>query len=120
MGKRILVADDEKNTREALEAIFTERGYGVRLAGDGKEALDLLEEESFDLIITDLEMPGINGLVFLRALSERGVGTKVIVISAYRKSESYRDVEKEEVVSFIDKPFRKTEILKVVEEALAE
>lgn len=118
MVKRILVADDEKNTREALEAIFREKGYVVTAAIDGREAVELLAHESFDLIITDLEMPGMNGLVFLQEIGKRGIGTKVVVISAYRKSESYRSVEKEKVFSFIDKPFRKRDILKVVERAL--
>lgn len=116
--KRILVADDEKNTREALEAIFRERGFKVTIAGDGQQALNLLDAQPFDLIITDLEMPGMNGLVLLRQIKERGIETKVVVISAYRKSEDYRDVEREEVFSFIDKPFRKTDILRVVEKAL--
>ncbi|MFN7972202.1 MAG: response regulator [Acidobacteriota bacterium] len=116
--KRILVTEDDKNTREALLAIFSEKGYAVTIAGDGEKALELLEETPFDLIISDLEMPGMNGLVFLRELGKRGIKTKVVVISAYRKSESYRAVEKEKVYSFIDKPFRKREILSVVERAL--
>lgn len=118
--KNILVADDEKNTREALEAIFAGRGYGVTIASDGREALDLLAGRGFDLIITDLEMSGMNGLVFLKELQRRGITTKVIVISAYRKSETYRQVEKASVYRFIDKPFRKGDILGIVEEALME
>ncbi len=118
MGKRILVVEDDKNTREALESIFAERGYDATIAGDGIQALDLLGRARFDLIITDLEMPGMNGLVFLRELDKRGVRTKVVVISAYRKSEGYRAAEKEKVYSFIDKPFRKRDILNVVEKAL--
>ncbi len=116
----ILVADDEKNTREALEAILKGEDYHVTAAEDGKKALSLAKTQHFDLIITDLEMPGMNGLVLLRTLKERGITTTVIVISAYRKSEAYRSVEEEDVHAFIDKPFRKADILRIVKRALSE
>jgi len=114
----ILVADDEKNTREALDAILRGEGYQVTTAEDGKRALSLAKTQQFDLIITDLEMPGMNGLVLLRTLKEKGVTTTVIVISAYRKSEAYLSVEEEDVHAFIDKPFRKADILRIVKQAI--
>ena len=68
--KKILIADDEFNTRAALERFF-KRKYAVSTAADGGEALKLLESGTFDLVLTDLRMPGADGMSVLRAAAEK-------------------------------------------------
>ena len=62
MASSILVVDDEVASRESLVDVLKEEGYDAVAAGDGQQALDLLDTTEFDLIITDLRMPGLDGL----------------------------------------------------------
>ena len=81
--KRILVIDDEVNIRQLYKVELEEEGYHVLLAASGKEALDILERETFDLVMLDIKMPGINGLEILGKIKEMKETIPVILISAY-------------------------------------
>jgi len=69
--KRVLVVDDEQNSREGLSKILTKEGYSVRTAENGKKALLEAENNSFDLIITDLRMPEMDGIEVLEKLRKK-------------------------------------------------
>jgi DNA-binding NtrC family response regulator len=83
MANRILVVDDEKIIRESISFILEKEGYTVLQAPDGKEAYDLILRDTFDVIITDLEMPEMKGIELLDKVIHLSPHTAVIVITAY-------------------------------------
>ena len=70
MGKKLLVVDDDYAIRSFLEEVLKDAGYRVEKADNGKSALKILESQKIDLIISDLKMPGIDGLQLLTAVKE--------------------------------------------------
>jgi two-component system, OmpR family, response regulator MprA len=78
----ILVVDDEKPVRESLDRALRLEGYRVRLAGDGREALDRVQEDGPDAIVLDLMMPGVDGLEVCRRLRADGDRTPILILTA--------------------------------------
>src|SRR4030067_863303 len=83
MKGTILIVDDERNQREILGSILASEGYRTLLAGSGQEALDALERENVDLVLTDLVMPGMTGEDLIDAILAKTPGTPIILNSAY-------------------------------------
>lgn len=119
-GRRsILVVEDEPGTRQALELLLDLEGYAVAVAGNGVQALDALSRGRFDLVLTDHMMPGMDGLVFLRALraDERLTSLPVVMMSASpRPSEAMLQL----MDAFVAKPFEIPTLLRVIERVFAE
>ncbi len=88
-NRRILVVDDDPSFRELLTAFLDDRGYEVESSADGEEALELLRSETADLVLLDLELPGISGLDVLRAIKSEEIDTKVITISGHEAAPEY-------------------------------
>lgn len=84
-NKKILVVEDEKVLNSAYQTILEKTGYDVRVAYDGNEALEVLEEFSPDIILLDLKMPNLDGIGFLKAYKERETKkrSKIILFSNY-------------------------------------
>lgn len=112
--KRILVVDDEENTRIALTRLLSREGYEVQTAANGHEALNRLRQCSAELIITDLNMPEMNGLTFLRELNREFPSSNVIMITAYGEVESYLEALNLGVFEYLNKPLRVEELRKVM------
>ena len=85
---KVLVVDDEANMRRVLEIMLTRQGYRTHSAADGQQAFDLLREQTFDLVISDLRMPLINGIELLRKLRESQIDVPLIMITAQGSIES--------------------------------
>lgn len=112
--KRILVVDDEDNARVALSKILTHDGYDVASASNGLEALNYLRSNEVELIITDLNMPEMNGLNFLRMLNRDHPASNVIMVTAYGEVESYLEAMTLGVFEYINKPVRYDDLKKVI------
>jgi DNA-binding NtrC family response regulator len=112
--KRILVVEDEENARVALAKILVNEGFDVASAGNGREALDYLRSSEVELIITDLNMPEMNGLAFLRELNLRYPSSNVIMITAYGEVESYLEAMTLGAFEYINKPVRYDDLKKVI------
>jgi len=115
---RILVVDDEENARVALSKILTHDGYEVASAGNGVEALNFLRSKNVELIITDLNMPEMDGLSFLRELNRSHPASNVIMITAYGEVESYIEAMTLGVFEYINKPVRYDELKRVINKIL--
>jgi two-component system response regulator PilR (NtrC family) len=115
---RILVVDDERSMQEFLEIFFRREGYHVVTAGDLDTARTHLEEDEFDVVITDIQMPGGSGLDLLRAANEVSPESIVIMITAFASTETAIGAMKEGAYDYITKPFKVDEIKLVVEKAL--
>jgi len=113
--KRILVVDDEENARMALSKILTHDGYEVSSAGNGLEALNFLRSNDVELIITDLNMPEMNGLMFLRELKRSYPSSKVIMITAYGEVESYLEAITLGAFEYINKPVKYDDLKKIID-----
>lgn len=85
---KILLVDDEKNFRELLKTILNKRGYKTQSASNGLEAVQALEKEHFDLVITDLMMDKMDGMQLLKHIQEQNLPAKVIMITAYASIEN--------------------------------
>ncbi len=112
--KRILVVDDEDNARIALSKILTHEGYDVISARNGVEALNCLRSKDVELIITDLNMPEMNGLMFLRELNRSHPASNVIMITAYGEVESYLEAMTLGAFEYINKPVKYEDLKKVI------
>ena len=116
MAKNILIVDDSATVREALNLALSDAGYAVSMAKDGVDALNMVDTGHFDLLMTDLNMPNMNGIQFIsevRKLSHKRF-TPIIILSGEAK-----DQRKEECISagasgYLQKPFKQTQILKII------
>ena len=102
---RILVVDDEEGMCEFLQYLLEGEGYEVDVAHSGDQALAKVEESSFDLILADIKMPGIDGLEMLRHMREADENTVVIVMTGYSSLESAIKAIKYDASDYLTKPF---------------
>ena len=114
-AKRILVVDDEENARLALSKILSREGYDVASAGNGYEALNYLRSRDVELIITDINMPEMNGMAFLREVNRNFPACNVIMITAYGEVESYIEAMNLGAYEYINKPVKLEELNKVID-----
>ena len=115
--RRILVVDDEENMRFVLQKVLTGEGYLVSLAADGREALELLDRETVDIILSDVRMPVMDGLTFLAELRARAIRVPVIVLSAYGTVDSAMEAIQAGAFDYVFKPFQPDEILLALKKA---
>ena len=115
---RILVADDEKSMRELLAIMLKTDGHEVTVAERGEQALDLVRREPFDLVITDVRMPKVDGLEILKVVKESAPDTAVIMISAFSSIETVGEALRLGADDYISKPFKIDEIQVVIKNAL--
>ena len=110
---RVLVVDDEPAIRETLSDLLEDEGFVVTRARDGLEALHLLESRGFDLVVSDVKMPRLDGASMARQLRRQGIPIPIVLMSAV-----YADVDLPGI-TFIPKPFDFDVLLRRVREALA-
>ena len=99
----ILVVDDEKDYCDVLKMILTGKGYKVETCGNGEEAIKKLEKKSFDLVITDLCMPVMDGRQLLEEIKKREYDTEVIMLTAHGTIEKAVDAMKAGAYTYVTK-----------------
>ncbi len=109
--KRILIVDDEENQRRTLAIGLRMDGFDVRAAGTAAEAIQILDQESTDLMLVDLMMPDINGLELARHVRLLHPTVKVVLTSAYHLSENQLRRADCGAVGFVPKPFEMRELV---------
>lgn len=115
---RILVVDDEINIRGALVTLLEKKGYQVRGAGTGEDALEQLETATADLVLTDLKMPGMGGMEFLRRLKQKWPDTEVLVMTAYGSIDTAVEAMRCGAYDYLTKPIDRERFPLAVEKAL--
>ncbi|MDR2875273.1 MAG: sigma-54 dependent transcriptional regulator [Methylobacillus sp.] len=103
--KRILAVDDEPNMRRLLEIMLKQAGYQPLLAASGREALEILAREGADLVVSDLHMPGMDGLGLLAAMQKDGMNTPAIIVTAHAEVETAVAAMKLGAADYIVRPF---------------
>lgn len=115
---KILVVDDDPKILEVIADVLRDGGYVVDTAPDGKQAIKSLSTEYYDLVVTDLKMPKIDGMKVLRHVVDQSPDTMCIILTGYGTIESAVEAIKAGAFHYITKPIKSGEILMVVEKAL--
>ncbi|MBI5492156.1 MAG: sigma-54-dependent Fis family transcriptional regulator [Deltaproteobacteria bacterium] len=116
--KTILIVDDEKDIREALEGVFKDEGYGVTIAGSAEEALKKLEARAPDIMLLDIWLPGMDGIDALKEIKGRYPSLPVIMISGHANIETAVRTTKLGAYDFIEKPLSLDKVILTVEHAI--
>lgn len=111
-NSRIMVVDDDEGIRRILSIALSRMGYEVRAASNGSEALSLFLKSSFDLVLTDLEMPGMDGWNLASRIKKRFPDIPVVLMTGHAKEDVLERMKGSSVDNVIFKPFRLEDILK--------
>ena len=114
----LLIVDDEQSYRQLLNLVFEGDGHHIRTAMNGRDALQKLETESADVIISDVKMPDMDGIELLRAVRENHPDTGMIMMTAFATVDTAREAFKLGADDFIQKPFDVEELKIIVKKAL--
>jgi len=114
----ILIVEDEAKLRRLLELQLADEGFQARSAPDGESGLQLLDKESFDLVVTDFKLPGMSGLEFLLSVKRVNADLPVIIMTAFGTVESAVEAMKSGASDFVLKPFSLAELVLVIRKEL--
>jgi DNA-binding NtrC family response regulator len=118
LAGRVLVVDDHASAREAMTDILRRAGHEVQDASSAREALRRLENELYDVVLTDLQMPGMDGLEFLHTLAERGDETQVAMITAHASVSTAVEAMRRGAFDYLEKPFNVEQLEQLIARAL--
>jgi len=118
--KRILVVDDEENARIGLSRLLAKEGFIVDSVSNGFEALNYLRQQEVNLIVTDINMPEMNGITFLKELNKNFPQSNVIMITAYGGVESYIESINLGAFEYINKPVKVEELKSILKKIFKE
>jgi two-component system response regulator AtoC len=113
----VLVVDDESSMRHLLTVILSDHGWEARAVATGEEALRELEARDYDLVLTDVRMPGMDGLALLAEVQRRHPGVTVIVLSAYGSHDAAIAALQAGAYDYVSKPFKPDEVVLVIQKA---
>ncbi|MFH2050533.1 MAG: response regulator [bacterium] len=113
----VLIVDDEEMMRNLLEKILSREGYKIRTAEDGLAALEMQREEPFDIIISDMKMPRMNGFELLKEIKKDFPKTGTIIMTAYGDIYTVKDALLLGADEYLTKPFKSYELSMIVERA---
>ena len=116
--RNVLIVDDDALVRETLQFVLEDNGYTVHATASGADALQILEREPIDIVLSDIFMPGMNGFDLLRQMRERAPDIPVILITGYGSIEMARDALKQGASDFITNPYNIHEIPIMIERNL--
>ena len=119
MSHRILIVDDERAMVKTLADILRLRGWEVRGAHSGTEAVDAITREPFDAVLMDIKMPGLDGVAAFKAMKARRPGIRVVLMTAYTAHDLIRAAEREGALRVVSKPVDLAAVLPVLEESLS-
>ena len=118
--KRILVVDDEENARLGLSKLLEKEGFEVESVANGFEALNYLQRREVNVIVTDINMPEMNGISFLKELNKSYPQSNVIMITAYGGVESYIEAMNLGAFEYINKPVKLDELKSILRKIFKE
>ncbi len=116
---RILVVDDDDLARMGVQRVLSREGYAVMEAASAEQALECLRQQRFELVITDLQMPGMDGFELLQALKQRGSQLPVLMLTGHGSMETVLQALRHGVNDFLTKPYQPEELLTIVAREVA-
>lgn len=118
MGNKVLVVEDDMHLRETLTSFLTRLGYDVVSAHDGRESLEIVESVTPDLVLTDINMPGLDGLALLAEIKQRSPLTIVIMMTAFSSIDSAVEAMRRGAEDYLSKPLQLADVQMSIERAL--
>lgn len=118
MKPKILIIEDEPTMRIGMTHLLSSSGYHVKSCKDGEEGIATIEREAFDLVITDMRLPGFDGLSVLKRVKALSPSTGVIIITAYAEVKTAVQAIKDGAFDYVSKPFSNDELLILIERFL--
>ena len=115
-----LIVDDDPGTLQTLNYVLTEMGYEVETAKDGFAAIELIKERPFDVISTDMKMPGMNGIDLLKEINRLTPETTTLVMTAYATDELEQEAKREGALAVLPKPLDLDKVISFIEEFSAQ
>lgn len=121
-GKKILIVDDSNSIRQSTAFVLSGSGYTVSEAEDGQTALDLIKEEKFHLVVTDINMPKLDGITLIKKAREQEAYkfTPILVLTTESQNEKMDEGKKAGATGWIVKPFTADKLLAVVKKVLGD
>lgn len=116
--KSILIVEDDEFSRDLARLLLEKAGYEVTTASDGVDGVALLEKTRYDLILSDLQMPNLDGFKLLQVTRLKGIATPVVFLTAQNEKETEVQALELGAADFIHKPFKKETLLSRVKSAL--
>jgi DNA-binding NtrC family response regulator len=116
--KNILVVDDDMSVRTTFSTILRKEGYQVTAVKDGYEAIKAIDEQSFDLALVDLRMPGLDGIEVLEKIKSRRPQTRVIIYTGYGSITTVVEAMRKGATDYLNKPFSPDDLKAGVKKAL--
>ena len=115
---KILVVDDEPIVLRSCEGILKSEGYSITLATGGQEAINILQKDDYDLVITDLKMPEVDGIDLIRWVRNSKPATGVVIITGYPSQETIKDALNLGIIDYLPKPFTPPVLIDVTSKAM--
>lgn len=112
----VLVVDDDSGMFQTLGYVLTEKGFEVETAKDGLEAIERIKERSFDVILLDIKMPGMNGVDVLREINRLSPGATTLMMTAYATNRGVQEAKKAGALAVLRKPLNLDKVLAFIEE----
>ena len=119
-AQRILIADDDKNVLHVTASLLARNGFDVTAVFDGEQAWEVLHHESYDLLVTDNEMPGMAGITLIERIRDAGISLPVIMVSGSLSNETIQNYRQLQIAALLPKPFDTWEFLNTVRNAMRE
>lgn len=116
--KRLLIIDDEDIVLKSCQRILRDSGYRIDTASNGEDGLSMLDRDDYDLVVTDLMMPGMSGMDVLKTIKEKKIDVTVVIFTGYATAETAREALKTGAFDYIPKPFTPEEFRDVINNAL--
>ncbi len=114
----ILVVDDEEGLREGLSRLLEDEGYRVLCASTGEQAFEIVRQTHVDLVLTDMKMPGMNGIELLKKVRAIRQEIGVIILTGFGEIESYIEAMNFGAMEYVSKPFKVNELKFIVQKIL--
>jgi len=112
--KKILIVDDQPGIRVLLQEVLKKEGYDIQTAGSGVEAISLLEAEHFDALLTDMKLPGMNGVDILQRVQAKAEQMVIMMMTAYGEMELIEQAKSLGAKHFFTKPFNIIEVRETI------
>ncbi|MEJ2542824.1 MAG: response regulator, partial [Calditrichaceae bacterium] len=115
---RLLLVDDDPNMQRMVALFLNKKNYDLEISSNGRKALDLLDKNKYDLIISDMQMPLMDGLELLQKIRAKKIKTPVILISAYTSVDLPNDADTSDFAAVLFKPFDSSNLIATIEKIL--
>ena len=119
-NKKLLIVEDDTETGNLLINIFSTLGFNVELSNNGSNALDILNKKKFDIVLTDIEMPELNGFELIDKIKEKSIhNNNIIILSTHTISYTNKYINNKDITVF-SKPFNLNELITTIKTKLSE